>query len=99
MIRARQVFHVNFGQSGTVVELLKELLERFMPDTRGTLLTDISGRDFTVVFEYDAESLMAWEELRQKAYADPDFADWFRRFSKVMDTSYTELYTVELHQG
>ena len=74
MILARQVFHVRFGESGATVDLLREFLKRLMPKTKSTILSDISGRDFTVVLEYDAENLMTWEQLRQAAYSDPDFA-------------------------
>jgi hypothetical protein len=92
---ARQVFHVRFGESGATVELLQELLDRFMPSTSGRILTDISGRDFMVVLEYEAENLMAWEQLRQRVYSDPDFGEWFGRFSGYVKTSFTELYTIE----
>jgi len=99
MILARQVFHVKFGQAHAAVALLKELTEKFMPQVRGMILTDISGRDFTVVLEGEFESLAAWEQLRQAGYATPEFADWFPRFSEVVETGYTELYTIEYRQA
>lgn len=99
MIQARNIYHVKFGQSHAAVALLKEVAQKFVPEMQGTILTDLSGRNFTVVLEGEVESLAAWEQLRQAGYAMPEFAAWFERFSQVVETSYTELYTIEYRQG
>lgn len=98
MILVRQVYHLKFGMSEQAVKLLKELLQEFMPDTRAMILSDISGRDFTVVLEGEFESLQNWEDQRQEGYRNPEFADWFGQFQDVVETSFTELYNIEHDQ-
>lgn len=98
MILVRQVYHLKFGMSEKAVALLKELMEEFMPQTRGMILSDISGRDFTVVMEGEFESLESWEQERQEGYEREDFSSWFRRFQELVETSFTEIYNVEYSQ-
>lgn len=99
MILVRQVYHLKFGMSNQAVELLKELLREFMPDAKAMILTDISGRDFTVVLEGEFESLESWEQQRQEGYKREEFAAWFGKFQEVVETSFTEIYTIEYQQG
>lgn len=98
MILVRQVYHLNFGMSNQAVMLLRELLDEFMPNSRAMILSDISGRDFTVVLEGKFESLKSWEEQRQEGYKKPEFSDWFQRFEEVVETSFTEIYNIEHSQ-
>jgi len=98
MILVRQVYHLKFGMSDQAVMLLKDLLQEFMPDSRAMILSDISGRDFTVVLEGEFESLQSWEEQRQEGYQRPEFAEWFGQFQDVVETSFTEIYNIEHDQ-
>jgi len=98
MIQVRNVYHLKFGQSQAAVALLKELAAKF-PDMSGTILSDISGRDFTVVLETEYESLSAWEAFRQRGYANAELMELGRQFGELLESSYTELYTVEHRQG
>ena len=98
MIQVRNVYHLKFGQSHAAVALLKELAAKF-PDMSGMILSDLSGRDFTVVLETEYDSLSAWEEFRRKAYANDKLMDLGRQFGELLEASYTELYTVEHRQG
>jgi hypothetical protein len=84
--------------SDKAVGLLKELMEEFMPQTRGMILSDISGRDFTVVLEGEFDSLERWEQQRQEGYQREDFSTWFGRFQELVETSFTEIYKIEYSQ-
>ena len=98
MILIRQVYHLKFGMSNQAVSLLKDLLDDFMPDSRAMILTDISGRDFTVVLEGEFESLERWEQQRQEGYQRPEFAEWFSKFQEMVEASFTEIYNIEYDQ-
>jgi len=99
MIVVRQVYHVKFGHSHQAVQLLTELLKDEMALVPAKVMTDISGRDFTVVMEGEFEDIASWEAMRQEGYKKPEFADWFDRFQEVVETSFTEIYTLEYSQG
>lgn len=98
MILVRQVYHLKFGMSEQAVKLLKELLQEFMPDTQAMILSDISGRDFTVVLEGEFESLQSWQDQRQEGYQRPEFVEWFGQFQDIVETSFTEIYNLEYSQ-
>ena len=66
---------------------------------RVRLLTDLSGRFFTVVLESEVESLAAWEAFRQQMFAQPDWQESFGRASEWIESGHQEFYTVEAEVG
>ena len=64
MILVRDVFRAKYGRGDELVALFKEAFAQ-MPDAMKTgssrLMTDLSGPYFTIVTEYEVESLAAWE--------------------------------------
>ena len=72
MILVRQTFQAKYGRGDELVALFKELHQRADFPHRDTarILTDATGRFFTVVTEYEAESLGEWETTFAQLVSD-----------------------------
>ena len=55
---------------------------------------DLSGPFFTVVSEYEVESLAAWEQAMGEAFKDPKFGEWFGRMQPLVESGKREFYTL-----
>ena len=99
MIVVRQVFQVQFGRAGELVEAMKEgmrgSVEGIGLPGRWRLLTDLSGPFDTVVLEVEAESLAQWEAARVRLFASPEFQEEGRRTHGLITGGRGELYTLE----
>jgi hypothetical protein len=98
MIIVRQVFQAKYGRGDELVALFKEFSRKMEADGQPMqgqrLLTDASGPFFTVVTEYEAESLGAWETLFQGAMARPWLGEWFGRMMPLVESGRREFYTI-----
>jgi hypothetical protein len=92
----RDIFQAKYGKGDDLVSLLKELEERWpalTPNHR--ILTDLSGRFFTVISESELESLSAFEAMLSEAFDDPDFGPWFERMTELVESGSREYYTLQ----
>ncbi|MBX6342915.1 MAG: hypothetical protein IRY97_10690 [Thermomicrobiaceae bacterium] len=95
MIRVRNVFQAKYGRGDELVALIREMNERMRPDRQqGTILTDASGRFFTVVSEFEVESLADWERMTGEIFSDPEFNEWFQRMVPLVESGRREFYNV-----
>ncbi len=98
MLLARQVFQAKYGRGDELVALLKELQQRVPSNRSPRLLTDASGRFFTVVWEYEVESFSEWEqtfrESMEQLMAQPEMRDWFSRTMEVVESGSREFYNI-----
>ncbi len=60
------------------------------------MLTDLTGEMFTVVWERQVASLSEWEQIRQRAFAHPEFGAWFARMQELVESGRREMYTIEV---
>ena len=95
-IVVRNVFQAKYGRGDELVNLFKEANERWGDNfgANGRILTDLSGRFFTVVVEEEAESLGEWERLRAEGFANPEFGAWFERMIPLVESGTQEFYTL-----
>ena len=101
MLLVREVFQAPYGQGDALVALLKEWFEQ-TPAGRQVvaeggayrLLTDASGRFFTVVAEVEVADFAAWERLYQGFLTDPVTEEWFTRSVAVTAGGRREFYTI-----
>jgi hypothetical protein len=97
MILARDVFHAKYGRGDELVALFKESFAR-MPEAMTTgaprLMTDLSGRYFTVVTEYEVEDLAAWERMFAAMMAQPDTGGFMDRMNELIEWGQREFYTL-----
>jgi hypothetical protein len=72
MILVRQVFQVKFGHMDEVLAAVKAATNSGVSMSNITrVLTDISGNNFTLVFETKAESVDAYWAALQAMFKDP----------------------------
>ena len=94
MIVVRDILQAKYGKGDELVALFKEAQK--WPEKYGQrILTDTSGRFFTVVVETEAESLADWEKLFHAVVSRPDFGDWFNRSTPLIDVGHREFYKLE----
>ncbi len=94
MIVVREVFKAKYGQGDGMIALFKEARQKWLSGLRSRLLVDVSGRFFTVVVEFEVESLADWERRVAELFAHPDAADWFARMTPLVDSGRREFYRV-----
>jgi hypothetical protein len=100
MILARQVFQVKFGHMDDVLAAFKAVSESGQGSSNGTrVLTDISGKNFTLVIETKAESLDAYWEALQAMFKDPEQAAQFNTIMQYIESGHKEFYTIEYEAG
>jgi hypothetical protein len=97
MILVRDVFHAKYGRGDELVALFKEARAQ-MQDGMQTgamrLMTDASGPFFTIVTEYEVESLAAWERQFAEMMAQPDTDGFGARMNEVVESGSREFYTI-----
>ena len=97
MILVRDVFHAKYGRGDELVALFKEAFAQ-MPDAMQTgasrLMTDLSGPYFTIVTEYEVESLAAWERQFAAMMAQPDPGGFSARMNELVESGQREFYTI-----
>ncbi len=72
-----------------------QMLARMPMVRRARLMTDLSGRFFTVVLELEFETLADWEEYRREAFGNPDTQQAMGDTMSVIESGHGELYTLE----
>lgn len=96
MILVRQVFQVKYNQMDKLLAAIKKYAESGTTASNVTrVLTDISGPNFTLVFESKAESMDAYWEALQASFASPEMADMADIFTDNIRSGYREFYTIE----
>ncbi len=99
MIIERLVFRAKFGQGDEVVAAFKEWRDqhasRFGVPAR--VLVDVTGAMFTVVAENqyrDMAHVAQVQNALEQEFANPEFQQWFGRWSAVTESGSRELYRV-----
>ena len=95
MIVVRNVFYAKYGKGDELVSLFKEYKPTLGAEYRQRILTDASGKFFTVVLEYEVESLAEWEQATRRLFGTKDFESWFARSVPLVESGYREFYNVE----
>ena len=95
MIVVRHVFQAKYGKGSDLVSLFEESQEKWPTEYATRILSDASGRFFTVVTETEFESLAEWEQEVSKTFAFPGFGDWFERMTSLVESGQREFFNVE----
>ena len=73
MIVIRNVFQLKFGKAREALAVMKDGLaiqKRLAPEGSARLLTDVTGRHYTLVLEMTVPNLAAIEEMTPRIFAD-----------------------------
>ena len=92
MIIVRDVFQAKYGRGDELVALLKDVPGEPIANPR--ILTDASGPFFTVVTEYEVESLAEWERMSKEEFSSPEFGPWFERMIPLVESGRREFYNI-----
>ncbi len=98
MILVRVVFQAKHGKAGELVVGMKEALNQMKrgdPQSRGRLLTDLSGPFDTVVLEIEHASLAAAEQFRAQLFTRPAYQESRPRTEELVLSGHQEYYTIE----
>jgi len=91
----RDVFQAKYGKGGDLVALFKEAQEKWPAQYADRILTDASGRFFTVVAETQVDSLAGWEQRFAEVFSLPEFGAWFARMEPLVENGQREFYNIE----
>jgi len=94
MIKVRDVFHCKYGKGGELAALFKEVSPLFARHGYNPpkVMADLSGQFFTIVTEYDFDSMTQWYEASRKLFALPEFGPWFQKMVPLVEDGSREFY-------
>lgn len=97
MILVRDIFHLKFGKAREAKEELKKMKE-FTKKKEGfelgKLMTDLTGKSYTIVMETEFESLSDFEQRLKKAFSDKEWHEMYQRFVPLVESGEREIYTI-----
>jgi hypothetical protein len=97
MIIVRNTSHARYGMGDALVKLTREMLGVLKQDPRVSavrILTDLSGRAFTVEFEFQVASLAVFEQVHAELTRGGEFGKWFARIQPLIEDSRRDFFTV-----
>ena len=97
MYLEREIFHAKVGKAGQLVKLFKEIdkLTRGKKFKKARILTDLSGRYWTVVFEREVKSLDGLAAETRNLGKNPKLKALFKEYHDLVEGGYRELYKIE----
>ncbi len=100
MILVRQVFQVKYGCMDKLLAYFNSIPEDVRSATNiSRILTDISGKNFTLVLETKAESLDSYWEGLQAMFKNQEVSEQRDPMAEYIDSGYKEFYTIEYEAG
>jgi hypothetical protein len=97
MIVVRNVFQLKFGKAREALAVMKEgiaIQKRLAPDASPRLLTDLTGRHYTLVLEIVLPSLAALEATAPRIFADPEFHANYQKMVPLVESGHREVFTI-----
>lgn len=99
MIIERLVFRAKFGQGDQVVAAFREWRDTHAPrfGLPVRVLVDVTGPMFTVIAESEYRDLAQVAQVqaeREKEFANPEFGQWFQKWSNLTESGTRDLYRV-----
>jgi len=97
MLLVQDVFQVKWGRGDEMVATLKELQSTLGEVGFGEqhrIMTDGSGRMFTVIEEYVVGSFSEWEQDFEKLMGVPELQDFMAKTADLVDSAERRFYNV-----
>jgi NIPSNAP len=96
MILVRDIFQLKFGKAKDAKEIWKEgvKINKEMDKIPYRILTDLTGKAYTFVFEAKFESLAAYENSMQAVMSAKEWKSWYAKFVPLVQSSYREIFTI-----
>ena len=97
MIVVRNVFQLKYGKAREAVGVMKEgvaIQKRLAPDASARLLTDVTGRHYTLVLEVTLPNLAALEATVPLIFGDKNFQSNYQKMVPLVESGHREIFTI-----
>jgi len=97
MIVVRNVFRLKFGKAREALAVMKEgvaIQKRIAPDASPRLLTDVTGRHYTLVLELTVPSLGVLESMAPRVFGDQEFQANYQKMVPLVEQGHREIFTI-----
>lgn len=92
VILVRNVFELHFGKAREALAVLAERSNVQVNMPQGRVLTDLTGPFYTVVLEFEFESLVAMEQEMGRRAAG--WQDWYAKLTPLVRQGRREIYRI-----
>jgi len=99
MFVERNIFHLKFGTAKQAVKLWKDYLQKahaFNNNVHARLLTDLTGRGYTIVLELSYEEYAGLEPSKCLLTQHQDWKDFYQQFVPLCEFSERTQYKLEI---
>jgi hypothetical protein len=97
MIVVRNVFQLKFGKAREALAVMKEgiaIQKRLAAEGSPRLLTDVTGRHYTLVLEMTLPNLAAFEAMVPRVFGSPEFQENYQKMTPLVDSGHREIFTI-----
>jgi hypothetical protein len=97
MIVVRNVFRLKFGKAREALAVMKEgvaIQKRLAAEGSARLLTDVTGRHYTLVLEMTLPNLAALETMAPRIFGDKDFQANYQKMVPLVESGHREIFTI-----
>jgi hypothetical protein len=97
MIVVRNVFQLKFGKALEALAVMKEgvaIQKRLAAEGSARLLTDVTGRHYTLVLEMTLPSLAALEAMVPRVFGDSEFQANYQKMVPLVESGHREVFTI-----
>jgi hypothetical protein len=97
MIVVRNVFQLKYGKAREALAVMKEgvaIHKRLATEGSPRLLTDVTGRHYTLVLEMTLPSLAAFEAMVPRVFGDKEFQANSQKMVPLVESGHREIFTI-----
>jgi hypothetical protein len=97
MIVVRNVFQLKYGKAREALAVMKDgvaIQKRLAPDASARLLTDVTGRHYTLVLELMVPNLAVLEATVPTIFGDKDFQANYQKMVPLVESGHREIFTI-----
>lgn len=97
MIVVRNVFQLKFGKAREALAVMKEgvaIQKRLAAEGSARLLTDLTGRHYTLVLEMTLPNLAALEAMAPRIFGDKEFQANYQKMVPLVESGHREIFTI-----
>ena len=97
MIVVRNVFQLKFGKAREALAVMKEgiaIQKRLAAEGSARLLTDLTGRHYTLVLEMTLPNLATLEAMAPRIFGDKEFQANYQKMVPLVKSGRREIFTI-----
>jgi hypothetical protein len=97
MILVRNVFQLKFGKAREALAVMKDgiaIQKRLAPEGSARLLTDVTGRHYTLVLEMTLPNVATLEAMAPHVFGDKEFQANYQKMVPLVESGHREIFTI-----